>query len=363
MLWVSRFKMIPIWLVAAITIIFAAPDLFAASFLAKQADEVTVDFDQKGESSYILLGLDVNDLIENALETTRDEIRTDLRSARIGYTGLTVSGRTAQVSITELSQVDAAMTALKRLTDPVAADGSVQEMTLDASEPGLLKFAVTDAGIKYWMQTALAQSVEVIKRRIRELGGSESGIAEPIVRQQGDDRIIVQEPGLKDRQRLNKMLSLPAKLTVQMIDQSMPVQDAINGRPPSRSSVLYSQDNPPVPYLVKDRIIVSDENLINAKATYSSQSNEPVVLFRLDSDGTARLGRATSQNIDGLLAVVLDNQVVSVTAIREPVLDGIGQISGNFTVQSANDLVSLLRAGPLPVRLTIAEESPMAAPK
>ncbi|TIM18185.1 MAG: protein translocase subunit SecDF, partial [Mesorhizobium sp.] len=145
----------------------------------------------------------------------------------------------------------------------------VQEMSLDDSEPGLLKFAVTDAGIKYRTSTALAQSLEVVERRVNELGTTE-----PIVQRQGEDRILVQVPGLQDPQRLKDILGQTAKLTFQMVDQSMPVQDALNGRPPAGSSVLYSQDDPPVPYLIENRVIVSGENLTDAQATYNSQTNE-----------------------------------------------------------------------------------------
>ncbi|RUY83343.1 protein translocase subunit SecDF, partial [Mesorhizobium sp. M7A.F.Ca.CA.003.01.2.1] len=346
MLYFSRFKMILIWVAVAITVILAAPNLFSASTLAQLPNwvpkrQMTLGLDLQG-GSHILLEMNQNDLIKDRLETTRDEIRTLLRDAKIGYTGLAGTGRTLQVRITDPAQIDAAKTALKTLTDPVAAGlftgGSLQEMTLDDSEPGLLKFNVTDAGIKYRTSTALTQSIEVVERRVNELGTTE-----PIVQRQGDDRILVQVPGLQDPQRLKEILGQTAKLTFQMVDQSMPVQDALNGRPPAGSSVLYSQDDPPVPYLIENRVIVSGENLVDAQATYNSQNNEPVVSFRFDSKGAARFGQATAQNVGKLFAIILDNQVISAPQIREPILGGTGQISGNFTAQSANDLAVLLR--------------------
>ncbi|TIM54629.1 protein translocase subunit SecDF [Mesorhizobium sp.] len=353
MLYFSRFKMILIWLAVAATVILAAPNLFSASTLAQLPNwvpkrQMTLGLDLQG-GSHILLRMDPNDLTKDRLETTRDQIRTLLRDAKIGYTGLAGSGRTVQVRITDPGQVDAAKTALKTLTDPVAAGlfsgGSVQEMSLDDSEPGVLKFTVTDAGIKYRTSTALAQSLEVVERT-----------TEPIVQRQGDDRILVQVPGLQDPQRLKDILGQTAKLTFQMVDQSMPVQDALNGRPPAGSSVLYSQDDPPVPYLIENRVIVSGENLVDAQATYNSQTNEPVVSFTFDSKGAARFGQATSQNVGKLFAIILDNQVISAPQIREPILGGSGQISGNFTAESANDLAVLLRAGALPATLTVIEE-------
>ncbi|RUU62784.1 protein translocase subunit SecD, partial [Mesorhizobium sp. M2C.T.Ca.TU.009.01.2.1] len=359
MLYFSRLKMILIWLAVAVTVILAAPNLFPASMLAQLPNwvpkrQMTLGLDLQG-GSHILLQMDQNDLIKDQLETTRDEIRTLLRDAKIQYTGLGGTGRTVQVRINDPNQVEAAKTALKPITNPVTAGlftgGSVQSMTLDDSEPGLLKFTVTDAGIKYRTSTALSQAIEVVERRVNALGTTE-----PIVQRQGDDRILVQVPGLQNPQRLKDIIGQTAKLTFQMVDTSVPVQDAIKNRPPPGDSVLYSQDDPPVPYLVENRVIVSGEDLSQATPTYNSQTNEPVVSFTFNSRGATRFGQATQQNVGKPFAIVLDNQVISAPVIREPILGGSGQISGNFTAESANDLAVLLRAGALPAKLTIIEE-------
>ena len=359
MLYFSRWKAILIWLAVAATFVFAAPNLFPADILAKLPSwvpkrQMTLGLDLQG-GSHILLKIDQNDLIKDRLNTSRDEIRTLLRDAKIGYVGLSGSGKVVQVRIRDADQVEAAKTALKSLTDPVASGlftgGSVTEMQMDEPEPGLLRFTITDAGIKYRMSTALSQSIEVIDRRVNELGTTE-----PIVQRQGDDRILVQVPGLQDPQRLKEILGQTAKLTFQMVDQSMPAQDAINGRPPTGSTVMYSKDDPPVPYLIENRVIVSGENLVDAQATFDSRTNEPVVSFRFDAKGATRFGQATQQNVGKLFAIILDNQVISAPQIREPILGGTGQISGNFTAQSANDLAVLLRAGALPANLTVIEE-------
>jgi SecD/SecF fusion protein len=359
MLYFSRLKMILIWLAVAVTVILAAPNLFPASMLAQLPSwvpkrQMTLGLDLQG-GSHILLQMDQNDLIKAQLETARDEIRTLLREAKIQYTGLGGTGRTVQVRITDPTQIDAAKNALKPLTAPVAAGlfsgGSIQEMALDDSEPGVLKFTVTDAGIKFRTSSALAQSIEVVERRVNELGTTE-----PIVQRQGDDRILVQVPGLQDPQRLKEIIGQTAKLTFQMVDESMPVQDAIKNRPPSGSSVLYSQDDPPVPYLIENRVLVSGEDLAKASATYDSRTNEPVVSFTFNSRGATRFGQATAANVGKRFAIILDNQVISAPQIREPILGGSGQISGNFTAESANDLAVLLRAGALPAKLTVIEE-------
>lgn len=359
MLYFSRLKMILIWLAVAITVILAAPNLFPASTLAELPNwvpkrQMTLGLDLQG-GSHILLQMDQNDLIKDQLETTRDEIRTLLRDAKIQYTGLGGTGRTVQVRINDPSQVEAAKTALKPITNPITAGlfsgGSVQSMTLDDSESGLLKFTVTDAGIKYRTSTALSQAIEVVERRVNALGTTE-----PIVQRQGDDRILVQVPGLQNPQRLKDIIGQTAKLTFQMVDTSVPVQDAMKNRPPPGDSILYSQDDPPIPYLVENRVIVSGEDLSNATPTYNSQTNEPVVSFTFNSRGATRFGQATQQNVGKPFAIVLDNQIISAPVIREPILGGSGQISGNFTAESANDLAVLLRAGALPAKLTIIEE-------
>lgn len=359
MLYFSRWKTISIWAVVLLGVLFSLPNIFPQSLLSAMPNwlpkkQMTLGLDLQG-GSHILLKIDTNDLIKAQLESARDEIRNQLRDAKVGYTGLTGSGKVVQVRIRDVGQVDAAKEALKTLTQPVSSSmfggGSVTEMAMDEPEPGLLRFTITDEGVRYRSSTALSQSIEVVGRRVNELGTTE-----PIVQRQGDDRILVQVPGLQDPQRLKDILGQTAKLTFQMVDQSMPVQEAIEGRPPAGSTVMYSKDDPPVPYLIENRVIVSGENLVDAQATFDSRTNEPVVSFRFDAKGAARFGQATQQNTGKLFAIILDNQVISAPRINEPILGGSGQISGSFTPQSANDLAVLLRAGALPANLTIVEE-------
>lgn len=359
MLYFSRWKTIGIWAVVLLGLLFALPNLFPQSVLAKLPDwlpkkQMTLGLDLQG-GSHILLKIEPNDLIKDRLDTSRDEIRTLLRDAKIGYTGLSGSGKVVQVRIRDANQVAPAKEALKQLVAPISSGlftgGSVVEMEQDEPEPGLLRYTMTDAGIKYRTSTALQQSIEVVGRRVNELGTTE-----PVVQRQGDDRILVQVPGLQDPQRLKDILGQTAKLTFQMVDQTMPVQDALNGRPPAGSTIMNSQDEPPVPYLIENRVIVAGENLVDAQATFDSRTNEPVVSFRFDAKGAARFGQATQQNVGKLFAIILDNKVISAPQIREPILGGTGQISGNFTAQSANDLAVLLRAGALPATLTVIEE-------
>ncbi|MEQ1954461.1 protein translocase subunit SecDF [Mesorhizobium sp. CN2-181] len=359
MLYFSRWKTISIWGVVLLGVIFAIPNLFSDSFRASLPSWVpdrpmTLGLDLQG-GSHILLAVDRNDLVNERLQTVRDDIRTLLRDAKIGYTGLSGTGTSVQVRIREANEVEKAKTALASLLQPVTnslfGTGAISELTLEEPEQGLLRYTLTEEGINYRMSSAVTQSIEVIGRRVNELGTTE-----PTIQRQGADRVLVQVPGLQDPQRLKDILGQTAKLTFQMVDQSMAVQEAIQGRPPAGSSVLYSTDDPPVPYLIEDRVIVSGENLTDAQATFDQRTNEPVVSFRFDGKGAARFGQATQQNVGKLFAIILDNQVISAPRINEPILGGSGQISGNFTPESANDLAVLLRAGALPADLTIVEE-------
>jgi SecD/SecF fusion protein len=359
MLYFSRWKTIAIWAVVLIGVVLSVPNILPQRVLDSLPSWVpsrtmTLGLDLQG-GSHILLQVDRNDLINERLQTIRDEIRTTLRDARIGYTGLSSTAQAVQVRIREPGQVEQAKTALASLTQPISnslfGSGSISEVEMTEPEPGLLRFTLTSDGISYRLSSAAAQSIEVIGRRINELGTTE-----PIIQRQGADRILVQVPGLQDPQRLKDILGQTAKLTFQMVDQSMPVQEAIQGRPPAGSSIMYSVDDPPVPYLIEDRVIVSGENLVDAQATFDQRTNESVVSFRFDNRGATRFGQATQQNVGRLFAIILDNQVISAPQIREPILGGTGQISGNFTPESANDLAVLLRAGALPANLTIVEE-------
>ncbi|HRP79529.1 MAG TPA: protein translocase subunit SecDF [Aquamicrobium sp.] len=359
MLHFSRWKTISIWLVVFLAVIVSAPNMLSQSPLASLPDwlpkrQMTLGLDLQG-GSHILLQIDRNDLINDRLEGTRDDIRTALREARIGYTGLSGSGHNVQVRIRDAEQIEAAKAALAGLTQPVSSGmfgtGSVVELTMAEPEPGLLRFTLTDEGINYRVGTAVNQSVEVVNRRVNELGTTE-----PIIQRQGNDRILVQVPGLDDPQRLKDILGQTAKLTFQMVDQTMPVEEALQGRPPAGTTVMYSNDEPPVPYIIENRVIVSGENLVDAQATFDQRTSEPVVSFRFDNQGATRFGQATQQNVGRPFAIILDNHVISAPRINEPILGGSGQISGNFTVQSANDLAVLLRAGALPADLTIIEE-------
>lgn len=358
MLYFSRWKTIFIWFVIAVSMLIAAPNLFTNEQLAKlpswfPTKKVTLGLDLQG-GSHIMLKIERGDIVKERLETVVGDIRNVLREANVRYTGLNGTGQQIQVRVTDTAQLEAAKKALQPLLAPVSAGtfgGTINEVSMQDDGSGLLRLELTDAGIDYRLSSALTQSIEVVRRRVDELGTTE-----PLIQRQGSDRIIVQVPGLQDPQRLKALLNQTAKLSFHMVDTSMPVQEALNGRPPANSQIMYSTDDPAVPYLVERRALVSGENLVDAQASFNQQNNEPVVTFRFDSRGAQRFAQATQQNVGRPFAIVLDDQVISAPVIREPIVGGSGQISGNFTVQGANDLAVLLRAGALPATLTVVEE-------
>lgn len=359
MLQFSRWKTTFILLAVLFSTIIASANLFTDKQLEGapswyRDNKVTLGLDLQG-GSHIMLKIERSDIVKERLEAVVSDVRTTLRDVNIRYSGLNGAGQQVQVRISDPAQLEAAKTALRDLTAPVSAGmmvgTTITEITLEDAGNNLLRLNLTDDGINYRMSSAVNQSIEVVRRRVDEVGTTE-----PMIQRQGDDRIIVQVPGLEDPQRLKALLNQTAKLSFRMVDTTMPVQEALNARAPAQSEILYSQDDPPVPYLIERRVVVSGDNLVDAQASFNQQTNEPVVSFRFDSRGAQRFAQATQQNVGKPFAIVLDNQVISAPVIREPIIGGSGQISGNFSVEGANDLAVLLRAGALPATLTVVEE-------
>ena len=214
---------------------------------------------------------------------------------------------------------------------------------------GVITLTPTDAALTERIRQAVDQSIQIIERRVNELG-----LVEPTIQREGIDRILVQVPGLQDPSRLKEILGKTAKLDFRMVDQSMPAEQAAQTRPPADSEVLDGEGG--AKYLIEKRVLVSGADLTDAQPGFDQRTSEPIVSFRFNSSGARKFAEATQENVGKPFAIVLDNKVISAPVIREPILGGSGQISGNFTVQSANDLAILLRAGALPAPLTIIEE-------
>ncbi|MGC2822881.1 MAG: protein translocase subunit SecD [Pseudolabrys sp.] len=358
MLYFTRWKAAAIILTAFIVCLFAVPNFLPEKMVqswTKWAQRhIVLGLDLQG-GSHILLEVDSNAVRKEKLETLRDDVRRVLRDARVGYTGLVVRGNSVEVRIREGSNFDQALQKLRELSQPLGGilGSSTGQRSLDVTtEAGsLVRLTVTEPALVERVRQSVEQSIQIIERRVNELG-----TVEPLIQRQGVDRILVQVPGLQDPTRLKELLGKTAKLDFRMVDVSMPAEQAAQGRVPPDDEILYSTTQPKTPYLVEKRILVSGGDLTDAQPGFDQRTNEPIVSFRFNTSGARKFAQVTQENVGKPFAIILDNQVISAPVIREPILGGSGQISGSFTVESANDLAILLRAGALPAPLTIIEE-------
>ncbi|HET7382860.1 MAG TPA: protein translocase subunit SecD [Pseudolabrys sp.] len=358
MLYFTRWKAAAIILTAFIVCLFAVPNFLPEKMVQswpKWAQRhIVLGLDLQG-GSHILLEVDTNAVRKEKLETLRDDVRRVLRDAHVGYTGLVVRGNSVEVRIREGSNFDQALQKLRELSQPLGGilGSSTGQRSLDVTtEAGnLVRLAVTEPALVERVRQSVEQSIQIIERRVNELG-----TVEPLIQRQGVDRILVQVPGLQDPTRLKELLGKTAKLDFRMVDVSMPAEQAAQGRVPPDDEILYSTTQPKTPYLVEKRILVSGGDLTDAQPGFDQRTNEPIVSFRFNTSGARKFAQVTQENVGKPFAIILDNQVISAPVIREPILGGSGQISGSFTVESANDLAILLRAGALPAPLTIIEE-------
>jgi preprotein translocase subunit SecD len=305
--------------------------------------------------SEILLQVDQNDVRRQHLISLRDDVLRTLRNAHITWANPPiVRDDSIEVKLRDPADLESALSGLRELSQPVVGKTAGNgQPSLDVSDAGdgFIRLAPTEAAVVEYMQQAIDQSIPIIERRIKELG-----LAEPTIGRQGNDRFLVQVPGLRDPKALVDLLGRTAKLEFRLVDTSMDLQSALQGRPPADSAVLYRKSGDErIPILVYKEALMNGSTLIDAQPSLD-QRREPMVNFRFNASGTRKFARITQENVGRPLAIVFDNEVISAPVIREPILGGSGQISGNLTIRSANDLAILLRAGALPAKLTVIEQ-------
>jgi len=358
MLYFTRWKALAIVLTALFVCLCAVPNFIPTdivnSWPAWAQRHVVLGLDLQG-GSHLLLEVDSKAVRKDMLEALRDDVRRVLRDAKIGYTGLVVRGSSVEARVREGSNPDEALTKLRELSVPLGGvlGGSGQRSLDVTTEPGnLIRLTLTEPAIVARVRQSVDQSIQIIERRVNELG-----TVEPLIQREGADRILVQVPGLQDPTRLKQLLGKTAKLDFRMVDANVsPEQAQQPGGLPPDDEILYGSTAPKSPYVIEKRVLVSGAELTDAQPGFDQRTSEPIVSFRFNTTGARKFAEATQQNVGKPFAIVLDNEVISAPVIREPILGGSGQISGSFTVQSANDLAILLRAGALPAPLTIIEE-------
>jgi preprotein translocase subunit SecD len=357
MLYFSRWKALAIILTALVVCLCAVPNFFPEAKVKTwpvwAQRHLVLGLDLQG-GSYLLLEVDSNYVKKEKLDQVRDDVRRVLREAKIGYTGLVGRADNVEVRITKDTDAPTALTKLRELSQPLGGLlGSSGQRSLEVSDAGggLIRLTVPQAAITERIRQTIEQSIQIVERRVNQLG-----TVEPIIQRQGTDRILVQVPGLQDPTELKRILGKTAKMEFRMVDSTVPPDQATQGRIPADSELLMSAQTPKVPYVIKKQVLVSGGDLTDAQPGFDQRTNEPIVSFRFNTAGSRKFAQATSENVGQPFAIVLDNEVISAPVIREPITGGSGQISGNFTVQQANELALLLRAGALPAPLTVIEE-------
>jgi protein-export membrane protein SecD len=313
MVYITRFQMIVIALILSLGAVFSLPNFIPQGVrdaLPGWVPKATMNLglDLQG-GSYLLLEVDMPGVLRERMETLRDDIRASFRRDRIVFENLTLGRDGIGVSIPQEAQREAARKILRDFAVPPGTLLGIGTSEYDLTDDGKGAFSLKmTAGYQRTMQTGIVgQSIEVVRRRIDEVG-----TREPTIQQQGEDRILVQVPGLKNPEELKRLLSTTAKMSFRLVDTNGNIQDALRGRVPLESELLYEAgpNNTPVPYLVQRRVIVSGDRLQAASPGFDQRTGQAVVNFRFDTRGAKEFGDATKVNTGKPFAIILDNKVI-----------------------------------------------------
>jgi len=345
----------PVWKVVVVVlgcvlgVLFAAPNLLPDQDIAHLPGfmphhKMNLGLDLQG-GSHLLLEVDFDTVMRERAQALVDSARTVLRRERIGYQDLGSKGDSVSFTLVNANDAERARTELRKAEPDIVIDTQDKRVT----------FRYSDQATITRKNQILEQSIEIVRRRVDEIGTSE-----PTIQRQGDNRILVQLPGLNDPERIKNLLGKTAKMNFQLVDVSMPAAEArATGRIPPGDELLpedkgHDAQGQPIYHLVQKQIAVGGETLVDAQPNF--HDGRPVVTFRFDTSGGRKFAEITRNNVGRPFAIVLDNKVISAPVIREPILGGSGEISGNFTTQEAKDLALLLRAGALPAPLQVVEQ-------
>jgi preprotein translocase subunit SecD len=358
MMSLSRWKVLAVVIAAIAGLLFTLPNILPASALQSlplPKKTLNLGLDLQGGSS-LLLEVNTNALMAERLTNMIEDVRTTLTNEQIGFTDLGQVGGGISVRVTDPGKVSDAQNALRRvLATPLPGAAGGQEITVSAQPDQRIRIAFAPEAFDAESARAVEQSIEIVRRRIDQLGTKEPDIA-----RQGKNRIFIQVPGESDPERLKNILGQTAKLTFQMVDENVSPQEIAEGRVPP-GSVLLPYPDGGAPLIVKKRSVVTGEMLTSASPGFDQQTGRAVVQFRFNSIGAKRFGDVTAANIGKRFAIVLDNKIITAPVIQTAITGGSGQITGNFTPESANDLAILLRAGALPAPLIVQEQRTVGA--
>jgi protein-export membrane protein SecD len=354
-------------LIIATGLLFALPNVLPGWVLARMpgwlpSNTISLGLDLQG-GSYVLLEVEVDQIYKDKIQSLTADIRVGLRKAGIGYRNLLPGPDSVSLTILDPARYDDAKTILNNL-DPVVGGSLITagSRQYDMIESGhqAIAMKMTDAYKAATQETTMSESVETVRKRIDKLG-----TREPAITREGDNRIVVQVPGLNDPARLIHDLGQTGKMTFQMVDESADVAQAQRGIVPIGDELLQQAKEKngvrPPPLVVQSRIVVNGDRLTQARPDVDQQSGQPDIAFKFDTVGAREFGDATKANVGRLFAIVLDREIITAPRIINPILGGDGQITGNFTTQSATDLAGIIEAGALPAPLKPIEQRTVGA--
>jgi protein-export membrane protein SecD len=360
----SRYKTIAIMLACLVSLVFTLPNFFAKETVAAWPSwvpkkQVPLGLDLRG-GAHLLYRMNAEDIRNDWLKTLRDDARKRLLDAKLGFQSRpAIVGKVVQVRPNKPEDLEASLKALRAMIGQVGggaslsmfATGGQPDLEVTADSSGLISIAPTAPALQERLSSAMAAAIETVRRRV-----DPEGTTEPNIVRQGQDRILVQVPGVDDTTTLKKRIGDTALLTFHLLHPTMGAAEARQSRTPPGYRVADSTESGEGAYLLNETAIVRGDDLVDSQPGFDQRTNQPIITFRFNQSGARRFGRVTQENVGQPFAIVLDGKVISAPVIQEPILGGTGQISGNFTIESANNLAIQLRSGALPATLSIVEE-------
>ena len=339
-------KNYPLWkatlviLVISLAIIFSLPSLLYKENSNNWFfdNKINLGLDLQG-GSYLLLEVQTEVLMQEELNNISDSIQLIARGLQTNIINIISEEDEIQLRFSNNDK-------LEEIREKFKNNYRNVNVTINNNT---MKIVINEIFKKNIKESAIKQSLEIVRKRI-----DESGTKEPLIQRSGKKRILLQLPGIKDPERIKELLGTTAKLTFHMVDDEDTISLKAN-RAPFGKIIVADFYNPEIKYLVEKKSRVGGENLVDAKASFDPQEGH-AVSFRFDTTGAQKFGKATSENVGKRFAVILDGVVITAPVINTAITGGSGIITGNFTSQEAADLSVLLRAGALPAPLSIIEE-------
>lgn len=336
--------------VLVVAIIYVLPTLNPSFWPHKK---INLGLDLQG-GMHLVLEVDTDKAVEGTIERLNQELRSTLRDERIRYISLNrIGGNRISIKLKGKENIDG----FEKILDKEYKNLRLLSRSMD-DDILTMEIDLPDSDAEQIKKMATEQALETIRNRIDQFG-----VSEPDIRSQGEKRILVQLPGIKDTGRAKALIGKTALLEFKLLDETHDLNEALNGNIPPESEVLYgiNEDSATqrvikTPYLIKKRTLLTGANLTNARVEIDSQYNEPYVSIDFDKKGGRDFERITEANVKKRLAIVLDNKVYSAPVIQEKISGGKARITGHFTMEEARDLAIALRAGALPAPVRILEE-------